>query len=85
MNYLQILKLVVQLLPLIIDAMKAVEAAIPQAGSGSAKLAFVKGMITDVAEIADDVDKKVFGAAIEKAIALAVSLFNTVGIFKKSK
>ena len=84
MNFLQILKLIVQILPLIIETMKTIEATIPQAGVGAAKMAFVKGLITDVSDIAEDVDKKVFATAIEKAINLAVTLMNTVGIFKKA-
>lgn len=83
MNYIQILKLVVQLLPYIIDTIKVVEAAIPQAGMGNAKLEAAKGIIMSVQAITDDVDAKNFESALDRAIAMVVSLFNTTGIFKK--
>ena len=83
MNFLSILKLVVQLLPMIIDAVKAVEAAIPAAGQGSAKLEAVKSLVTSVADIAGDVDSKNLSSALDKAISLVVTLFNKTGVFKK--
>jgi len=83
MGFLQILKLVLQLLPLILEAIKTVEAASNVSGNGSAKLELVKGLLTSTVDIGNDVDKSQYGAAIEKAIALSVSFFNTVGVFKK--
>lgn len=83
MNFLSILKLVVQLLPMIIDAVKAIEAAIPAAGQGSAKLEAVKSLVTSVADIAGDVDSKNLSGALDKAISLVVTLFNKTGVFKK--
>ena len=83
MNYLQILKLIVQILPLVIDTVKAVEAAIPQAGMGSAKLEAAKGIIMSVEAIADDVDSKNFESALDRAIAMVVALLNRTGVFKK--
>lgn len=83
MNYLQILKLVVQLLPYIIDTVKAVEAAIPAAGQGSAKLEAAKGIIMSVTDIATDVDAKNFASALDKAISMVVTLLNKTGVFAK--
>lgn len=83
MNFLSILRLVVQLLPMIIDAVKAIEAAIPAAGQGSAKLEAVKSLVTSVADIAGDVDSKNLSSALDKAISLVVTLFNKTGVFKK--
>jgi hypothetical protein len=83
MNYLSVLKLIVQILPLIIDTVKAVEAAIPQAGQGSAKLEAAKGIIMSVTDIATDVDAKNFSAALDKAIAFVVTLLNKTGVFSK--
>lgn len=83
MNYLQILKLIVQILPLVIDTVKAVEAAIPQAGMGSAKLEAAKGIIMSVEAIATDVDSKNFESALDRAIAMVVALLNRTGVFKK--
>ena len=84
MNYLTILKLIVQLLPLIIDSVKAIEAAIPTAGKGSAKLEAVKGIVMGVADIASDVDSKNLASALDKAISLVVTLLNKTGVFSKS-
>lgn len=83
MNYLVILKLIVQLLPLIIDSVKAVEAAIPTSGQGSAKLEAVKGIVMSVSDIAVDVDAKNFSGALEKAIGFVVALMNKTGVFQK--
>jgi hypothetical protein len=83
MGFLQVLKLVLQLLPLILEAIKTVEAASNVSGNGSAKLELVKGLLTSTVDIGNDVDKSQYGAAIEKAIALSVSFFNAVGVFKK--
>lgn len=83
MNYLQILKLIVQILPLVIDTVKAVEAAIPQAGMGSAKLEAAKGIIMSVESIAVDVDSKNFESALDRAIAMVVALLNRTGVFQK--
>lgn len=84
MNFLTILKLVVQLLPLVIEAVKAAEAAIPQAGQGSAKLQFVKDLLTSTTDIGTEVAEKDYVNAIEKTIALVVKLFNTTNVFKKA-
>ena len=83
MNVLTVLKLIVQLLPLIIETVKAVEAAVPSAGMGSAKLEAAKGIILSVAEIAQDVDEKNFESALDRAIAMVVALMNRTGVFKK--
>lgn len=83
MNFLSILKLVVQLLPMLIDAVKAIEAAVPAAGQGSVKLEAVKNLVTSVADIAGDVDAKNLSSALDKAISLVVTLFNKTGVFKK--
>lgn len=84
MNFLTILKLVVQLLPLVIDTVKAAEAAIPQSGQGSAKLQFVKDLLTSTTDIGTEVAEKDYINAIEKTIALVVKLFNTTNVFKKA-
>lgn len=45
MQYVQIARLILQLLPLIIAAVRDVEAAYPQSGQGPAKLAMVRGAL----------------------------------------
>lgn len=83
MSFLSILKLVVQLLPLIIETVKAVEAAVPAAGMGSAKLEATKGIIMSVAAIAEDVNERDFESALDRAIAMVVALLNRTGVFTK--
>ena len=38
MNFLSIVKLIITLLPTLIDAIKAIETALPQSGAGAEKL-----------------------------------------------
>ena len=83
MSFLTILKLVVQLLPLVLEAVKAAEAAIPQSGQGAAKLQFVKDLLTNTTDIGTEVVEKDYVNALEKTITLAVKLFNSTGVFKK--
>lgn len=83
MSFLSVLKLIVQLLPLIIETVKTVEAAVPAAGMGSAKLEAAKGIIMSVTAIAEDVSDKDFESALDRAIAMVVALMNRTGIFKK--
>ena len=45
MQYLAIVKLVLSLLPLIIDVVKAVEAAMPASGQGANKLEIRKSVV----------------------------------------
>lgn len=84
MNFLTILKLVVQLLPLVLQAVKAAEEAIPTSGQGSAKLQFVKDLLTSTTDIGTEVAEKDYVNALEKTITLAVKLFNSTGVFKKA-
>lgn len=84
MSFLSILKLVVQLLPIVLECVKAAEAAIPQSGQGAAKFAFVKELLSSTADISKEVDEKDYSNALEKTINLAVKLFNSVGTFKKA-
>lgn len=83
MNFITILKLVLQLLPLVLDAVKAVEANVNVSGNGAAKFELVKGLLTSTVDIGTDVDKNQYMTAIEKTINLAVAFFNTTGVFKK--
>ena len=84
MSYLTILKLIIQLLPLVLEATKAAEAAIPQSGQGAAKFQFVKELLSSTVEIGTEVSEKDYLSALEKTINLAVKLFNTTGQFSKA-
>jgi hypothetical protein len=84
-NVIAIIKLVLSLVPVILETVKAVEAALPQSGQGAAKLALVRTTVQaafDVAGNAVATFEQVW-PALEKTIGAVVGLFNTTGVFKK--
>lgn len=70
--------LVLKLLPAIIEAIKAIEAAIPGKGQGEAKLAAVRGIL----EAADSTMTTLW-PTIEKVVGVLVGLFNKTGTFSR--
>lgn len=68
---------IVQLLPALIAAIKAIEEAIPGAGQGEAKLAAVRGIIEAV-----DTGYQNLWPQIQPVIGVLVGLFNKTGAFK---
>lgn len=78
MNWLTSVTTVLQLLPSIITAIRAIEEAIPGNGQGEAKLAAIR-------EILESVSGQVSSLwpFIEKAISVLVGLFNKTGTFTK--
>ena len=73
------LLLVIQLIPVLINLIKAIEEAIPEAGWGAEKLKAVKEILqTSYDGIAE------IWPIIEKIIAIVVSLFNKTGKFSPS-
>lgn len=69
---------VMQMLPAIIDAIKAIEAAIPGEGKGEQKLAAIREML-----VAVDTSTKDLMPQIVSVVTVLVNLFNTTGVFKK--
>ena len=80
MSWITIIKTILTLLPLLIEAIKAIEAAIPQSGRGPEKLAAIKEIITGVNQQAVEL-----WPTLEKVIGALVKLFNSTGIFKTNK
>lgn len=78
MNWLTSVTTVLQLLPSIITAIRAIEDAIPGKGKGEMKLAAIR----EILEAASG-QMALFWPLIEKAIGVLVSLFNTTGVFSK--
>lgn len=78
MNWITIATTVLQLLPAIITAIKAIEDAIPGKGRGEDKLAAIRGILEGVND-----NINAYWPAIEKAIGVIVGLFNRVGVFAK--
>ena len=77
-----------KLLPVVIDAVKAVEAAIPLPGEGHQKLDLVLNVIKTAYDASTDLAK---GFSFEKLVALVVpminqivALHNALGLFHKS-
>lgn len=75
---MQNLFMVLKLLPLIIEAIKALEAAIPMTGKGGEKMAALREVLT-VADGAVDA----LWPTIEKVVGVLVGLFNKTGVFSK--
>ncbi len=80
-----IIKIVAQLLPAIIEAIKAIEAAIPQSGQGAQKLALVRELIEAAFEAVQDAGVTFADVwpAVQRIVSKIVALFNTAGIFAK--
>ena len=78
MSWLTTATTLLQLIPAIITAIKAIEEAIPGKGQGEAKLAAIR-------EILESVSGQVstLWPFIEKAISVLVGLFNVTGVFNK--
>jgi hypothetical protein len=72
------LLVLMQLLPAIIAAVKAIEEAIPQPGKGAEKLEAVRQIIETVDEAA-----RSLWPQIAATIAVLVGLFNKTEVFKK--
>jgi hypothetical protein len=85
MQFLTILKTILTLLPLLIEAVKAIEAAVPQGGQGAAKLDLIRQTLQAGYEVASDATVKfeAIWPALQSVIGSVVTLFNATGAFKK--
>jgi hypothetical protein len=72
--------MILSLIPVLIDAIKAIEAAIPGSGNGEKKLAMVREVMETADDTADEVIK--LWPTIEKIIAVIVKTLKATGIFK---
>ena len=80
MNWIAIVKIILSLLPSIIEAIKAIEAALPESGKGVEKLSLIRTIIESVNSEAAGV-----WPYIEKTIGAIVVFFNSTGVFKTTK
>jgi len=71
-------KIVIQLIPLILQLVKAVEENIPEGGKGKDKLEFIQNVLTETYPQISNI-----WTTIEKVINSSVALFNATGVFKK--
>lgn len=85
MQYLTIIKLVLSLFPLVIDAVKAIEAAYPATGQGTSKLELIRTVIQQAYDTGTGAVAKFDDVwpVLQKTVGAVVSFFNTVGAFKK--
>ncbi len=79
MNWLTSVATVLQLLPSIITAIRAIEEAIPGNGLGEMKLAAIREILESASG-----QVSMIWPLIEKAIGVLVGLFNKTGVFTKS-
>jgi hypothetical protein len=85
MAYFELLRLILGLLPLIIDTIKAVEAAIPESGKGSEKLQLIRAVLENAWATANNVTAtfEAIWPMLNGTITAIVTTFNKTGIFKK--
>lgn len=86
MQYVQILKLVLSLFPLLVETVKAIEAAIPQGGQGQAKLEAVRVVLESAYKAATDmsVTFETLWPMLSQTVAAIVTMLNATGQFKMS-
>lgn len=78
MNWITQLTTILNLLPAIITAIKAIEEAIPGQGQGEQKLAAIREILEAVSSQAG-----ALWPQIQTVIGILVSLFNRTGVFPK--
>ncbi len=71
--------IILQLIPALITALKAIEEAIPGSGKGEQKLSAIRGILEAV-----DGSITSLWPQISSVISVLVNLFNATGVFKKS-
>ena len=71
--------IILQLIPALITALKAIEEAIPGSGNGEQKLSAIRGILEAV-----DGSITSLWPQISSVISVLVTLFNNTGIFKKA-
>lgn len=76
---LENMKLIIQILPLIIELIKAIENAIPASGKGKEKLEFAKSVLDSAIPNIENI-----WASLEKIIGATVAVLNKTGWFRDS-
>lgn len=85
MQYLIYIRIVLSLLPILIDAIKALEAAFPVSGQGSQKLELIRSIVEQAynAGTGTLVKFEDVWPVLQKSINSLVGFMNSTGIFKK--
>ncbi len=86
MQFLSVVKMILTMLPAIIEAIKAIEAALPAGGQGAAKLDAIRGVLQSAYGVASDATERFEAVwpAISGTVSALVALFNKAGVFQKS-
>lgn len=81
MKFLELLKLLVQLTPLVIEAIRVVESEIPGEGKGAQKLDLVRAMLESAYKAASDISQSFesIWPALKSVIDQMVAVFNKTG------
>lgn len=84
-RFLVVLQYVMTVLPALVQAIRLVEEAMPEAGKGSTKLALVMAGVEAVHESAKEVAVtfQEVRPVLESTVSKVVGLFNAVGVFRK--
>jgi len=85
MKFLEIARLILSLLPVLIQAIRAAEEAIPGEGKGEAKLAMIRGILESAYTTATDAvgSFESIWPSLQATISSVVAAFNRAGIFRK--
>ncbi len=85
MNFVAIIKVALSLLPAVIEAIKAIEAAIPESGAGAQKLEIIKATLQKAHEVGGDTVGafEQYWPVLSTMVGSVVTVFNAVGLFKK--
>ena len=87
MSLFEYLGWVKRLWSMVVDIVKLIEDTIPDDGAGKEKLAAFDIMLKKAIEKADDIDESFdkLQPVAHDIVGTVVTLFNTVGLFKRSK
>lgn len=85
MQYLIYVRVILSLLPALIEAIKAIEAAFPASGQGPLKLELVRSIVEQAYNAGTGALAKFedIWPVLQKTIASLVAFMNSTGIFKK--
>lgn len=85
MQWLQLIRLILTIFPLLIDVVKSIENAIPDSGKGKEKLEAVKVVLESTFKSATDVvgSFEQVWPALSSAVSGIVAMLNAAGVFKK--
>jgi hypothetical protein len=86
MNFIEIAKILLQLLPTLIEAVKAVEAALPPGTAGAVKLELVKQTLTQANAVSGNaiVQFEKIWPAVAGIVGTLVTTLNAQGLFHKA-